>query len=58
MESTGLQPIGEYIGIRQANIAKKVACRTIYKICIDSERMLEMSRMVRSWDQDVVNEPE
>ena len=39
-------------------MTENVACRPIYEICIEVERMPRMIRMVRWWDQDVVNEPE
>ena len=58
MEATGIHIIGEYIRRRQATIAEKVACRPIYELCVEVERMPGTSQMVRWWGQDVVNEPE
>ena len=58
MEGAGLHPIRGYIRIQQANIAERVACGPIYELCTEAERMLGMSRTVRLWDQDAVNEPE
>ena len=58
MDASGLHPTGEYIRRRQAIIAEEVACRYIYEICVKAERMPGTIRMVRLWDQDVVNDPE
>ena len=58
MEAAELQPIREYIRLRQSTIAGKVACCPIYKICVEAELIPGMSRMVSWWYQDVVNEPE
>ena len=57
-EAKGHQTIGEYISRWQETIAEKVACRPIYKLCVEGEWMLGTIRMVRWRDQDVVNEPE
>ena len=58
MEAAGLHPIRAYNRRMQANIAEKLACRTIYELCAKAERMPWTIRMVRWWYQDVVNEPE
>ena len=58
LEAVVLNPIREYITRRQATTSEKVACRTIYELCAEAEQMSGMSRMMRWWDQDVVNEPE
>ena len=58
MESVGIHPIRVYIRRRQATIAERVACRPIYEMCMEAERMTRTSRLVRWWDQDTVNEPE
>ena len=58
MEDAGIHPIGLYIRRQQATIAEKVACRPIYEICTEAERIPRTSRMVQWWDQDAVNEPE
>ena len=58
MDAAGLHPIREYIRRRHATISEKATCRTIYELCVELERMPGTSRMVRWWDQDVVNEPE
>ena len=55
MEATGLHLIGEYIPRRHVTTAKKVACRPIYEICVEAEWMSGTIRMVRWWDQDMVN---
>ena len=54
MESSGINPIREYIRRRQANISEKVACCPIYEFCAKAEQMPGTSRMVRWWDQDRV----
>ena len=58
MEDVGLNTIVEYIKRWQATIVEKVACHLIYELCVKAEWMPGMSRMLRWWDQDVVNEPE
>ena len=58
METAGIHPIRGYIRRQQAIIAEKLAFRPIYDICAEAEWMPGTSRMVRWWDQDVVNEPE
>ena len=47
MDTTGLNPIREYIRRRQATIAEKVACHPIYEICVEAERITGMKWMVR-----------
>ena len=56
MEAAGIYPIGVYNNRRQMNIAEGVACRLIYALCTEAERMPRTSRLVRWWDQDAVNE--
>ena len=58
MEYAGLHPIGVYISRWQATIEERVALHHIYELCKEAERMLGMSRLVKCWDQDAVNEPE
>ena len=58
MDSAGLHPIGVYMNRNQATIADRVACRPVYAMCTEVERMPGTIRMVRWWDQDAVNEPE
>ena len=58
MEALGIHPIGEYIMRQRATIVEEVACRPIYELCTEAERMPGTSWMVRWWDQDAVNEPE
>ena len=58
MDAAGIHPIGKYTMRRKMTIAKKVACLPIYELCVKAERILGTIRMVRWWDQDVVNESE
>ena len=58
LEAAGIHPIMEYIRRWQATILEKVACRTIYQLCVKAERMPGTSRSTGWWNQDVVNEPE
>ena len=58
MEAAGLHPIRDYIRRRQSTIAENVACLPIDEIYSKEEEMPGTSRIVRWWDQDVVNEPE
>ena len=58
MKSTGLHPVGVYIRRRKATIAERVACRPIYELCMEAERMPGRSRLMKWCDQDVVNKPE
>ena len=57
MEAAGLHPIMEYIRRQHATIAGNVACLPIYELCFKAERMPGMIRMIRWWNQEVVNEP-
>ena len=57
MDSTRLHPIGVYIKRWQTTIAEKLACRPVYALCTEEERMLRTIRMVRWWDQDAVKVP-
>ena len=58
LESAGPHPIMEYNRKRQATIAENVACRPIYELYLEAERMPGTSRRMRRWDQNVVREPE
>ena len=58
MDSSGIHFIGIYIKRCQTNIAYRVACRPVYALSTEAERMPGTRRMVRWWDQDAVNEPE
>ena len=58
MEFTGLHLIRVYISRKQETIAESVACRPIYDLCKEVDRIPGTSRLVRWWDQDAVNEPE
>ena len=58
MEATGLHPIREYIRRRQVTIVENVACQPIYELCAEVKQITRTIRMMRWWDQDVVNEPE
>ena len=58
MKSSGIHPIELYVKWRQSIIEDRVACRPIYVLCTKLERMTGMSRLVRWWDQDAINEPE
>ena len=55
MDSAGLHPIRVYIKRRQATIAERVVCRPIYVMCTEADRIPGTIRMVRWWDQDVLN---
>ena len=58
MHAVAISTIGEYIRKQHTTISEKVACRPIYELCVEEERMPGTIRMPRRWDQDVVNEPE
>ena len=58
MEDAGLHPIGVFIRRRHETILERVACRPIYELCTEAERMPETSRLVQWWYKDTVNEPE
>ena len=58
MEAAGLHTIRDYTRRQQATIAGKMACRPIYELCAEAERMPGTIRMVILWYQDVVNKPE
>ena len=55
MEAVGIHPIGVYINRWHTTIADRVACRPVYALCTEAERILGTSRLVQWWDQDVVN---
>ena len=48
--STGIQPIGVYIKRQQILISERVACRSVYILCMEVNRMLGTIRMVYWWD--------
>ena len=50
MEAAGLQPIGDYIRRRQATIAERVDCRSIYDLCTEAELIQRTIWMVWCWD--------
>ena len=58
IEAAGLHPIQEFIQRRQVTILEQVVCCPIYELCIELDRRPGMSRMMRWWYQDVVNESE
>ena len=58
MEAAGIHPVGVYIKRRRTTVSERVACRPVYALCAEAERMPGTSRVVRWWDQDAVNEPE
>ena len=37
LEAAGLHPIKEYIRRRHVTIAEKLACRSIYELCVKAE---------------------
>ena len=47
MEAAGIYPIGVYIKKRQMTIAKMVACRSVYALCKEAERIPGTSQIVR-----------
>ena len=55
IEAAGLYPIQEYIWRRRAIIAEQVPCHPTYELCIEEERRPGSRRVMRWWDQDVVN---
>ena len=46
MDAVLLHPIGVYIKRRQTTIADRVACRPVYSLCTESERIPGTIRMV------------
>ena len=58
MDSAGLHPVRVYIKRRQTAIEERVACRPVYALCTEVDRMSGTSWMVHWWDQDTVNKPE
>ena len=54
LEEADVYLIHEYIWRRQASITAHVACFPIYKLFTDMERRLGTSRIMRWWDQDIV----
>ena len=57
MYSIGLHPIGVFIKKRQTTILERVACRPVYELCEETERMQGTIWMVSWWDQDAVKDP-
>ena len=47
MDYAGIQPIGVYIKSRHTTIAGMLACRPVYALCMEAERIPGMSRMVQ-----------
>ena len=58
LEAAGLHSIQGYIQRRQVTLSAYVACCTIYELCTKVERRPGKSRMMRLWDQEMVNESE
>ena len=58
MDAVGIHHIRVYIKRRQTTIAERVACRPIYALCTEVERIPGTTRVVRCWDQGAVNELE
>ena len=58
MEAAGLNLIGVYIRKRKEAISERVACRPIYDMYTEAERIPETIRLVQWSEQDAVNEPE
>ena len=58
MDSAGPYPIGVYTQRLHMTILERVACRPVCTLLMEADRMPGTSRMMRWWDQDVVNEPE
>ena len=56
MESTSIHPIGVYIKSWQTNIAEWVACRPVYELCTEAERIPRMIGIVCWWYTDAVYE--
>ena len=46
------------ISRQKVTIPEKVACRPIYELCADAERMPGTSQMMIWWDKDVLNKPD
>ena len=55
MESVGVHPIGVCTRRRQVTILERVACRSIYEMCTEADRIPGMIWLVQWWDQDTVN---
>ena len=56
IDAAGLHPIGVYIKRHKTTIVERVAC-PVYALCMEAERIMGTSRIVRWWCQDAVNEP-
>ena len=53
LEAVGLGPMKEYFWRRQACIAEYISNIPIYELCTGAERILELSRLLWWWDQDL-----
>ena len=58
LEAAGLYTIQEYIRRRRVTIAAQVASLPIYELCIEADPSPGKIRIMRWWDQDVVQEYE
>ena len=58
LEAAGSYHMHEYIWRSQKIIVAQVACCPIYELCTEADRRPGTSRMMRWWDQDVVQESE
>ena len=58
LEAAGLYPTHEYIQRRQTTIAAKTEYRPIYELCTKAYQRPGMSRMMRCWDQILVQKYE
>ena len=56
IDTAGCWSIKEYIQRRQASIVDQVACRPIYEVLTEVERITGYSRFMMWWDQDVGRE--
>ena len=57
MESAGIHPIRVHIKRLQTTILERMACRPVYSLFMEAERITGTSRLVRWWDKYAVNEP-
>ena len=57
MEAARFHPIGVYIKRQKMTIADRVACRPVYSLYTEAERMPDTNRLLQWWEQDGVNEP-
>ena len=47
IEAAGIYLIGVYITRRKMTIAERVACRPMYELCTEAERMPRSSQLVQ-----------